>query len=197
MEGRNAGRGDDTRLRLIEAALEVFSERGYAAATTRDLASRAGVNLAAIPYHFGGKEALYLAVAGHVAGRIRSEMADAVGAATGLLQDPTAGRETLLAQLGVVTDEARGGAEVQVRPRGRGALGEGVQMGHDVMARLAFDFAHPLEIVGVDLEMGPHLLERGVGDFETEPALGLRERQPQPSPGGVAVARREQTQHFR
>ena len=51
-----------TRRRLLDAALEAFGESGFDAVTTRDLAAKARVNQAAIPYHFGGKDGLYLAV---------------------------------------------------------------------------------------------------------------------------------------
>lgn len=50
---------DDTRLRLLMAATEVFSEHGYHAATTREICRRANANLAAIHYHFGDKAELY------------------------------------------------------------------------------------------------------------------------------------------
>jgi len=60
-------RGDDTRHRLIEAAIEVFAEMGFEGASTRELAARAKTNLAAIPYHFGSKAGLYRAVARHIA----------------------------------------------------------------------------------------------------------------------------------
>lgn len=52
----------DTRTRLIEAGLTLFSARGYAAVSIRELAAEAGVNSALINYHFGGKEGLYTAV---------------------------------------------------------------------------------------------------------------------------------------
>lgn len=51
-----------TRAALLQAAAAVFAERGYQLARVRDIASRAGVNLAAMNYHFGGKQKLYLAV---------------------------------------------------------------------------------------------------------------------------------------
>ena len=50
----------DTRQRLIEAAGEVFAERGFRAATIRDIVERAGANIAAVNYHFGDKENLYV-----------------------------------------------------------------------------------------------------------------------------------------
>lgn len=60
-------RSEDTRRRLIEAALALFAEHGFDGTTTRMLATTAGTNQAAIPYHFGGKEGLYMAVADHIA----------------------------------------------------------------------------------------------------------------------------------
>ena len=49
------------RARLLDAAAEIFGTYNLEGATTRQLAERAGVNQAAIPYYFGGKEGLYLA----------------------------------------------------------------------------------------------------------------------------------------
>jgi AcrR family transcriptional regulator len=53
---------EDTRAKLLHAATQVFSERGYEGATVRDICQRAGVNLALVNYHFGDKLELYLAV---------------------------------------------------------------------------------------------------------------------------------------
>ena len=44
---------------LIRAAKKVFAQLGYEKATIKDLADEAGVNVSAISYYFGGKEALY------------------------------------------------------------------------------------------------------------------------------------------
>lgn len=52
-----------TRERILEAAAAVFGRRGYAAATVREICDAAGANLAAINYHFQGKEGLYRTVA--------------------------------------------------------------------------------------------------------------------------------------
>jgi AcrR family transcriptional regulator len=54
--------GQETRGALLAAATEVFLEHGLRAARVQDIAERAGIRLSAISYHFGGKEALYLAV---------------------------------------------------------------------------------------------------------------------------------------
>jgi AcrR family transcriptional regulator len=50
-----------SRQALLEAADALFDERGYDAATVRDIGERAGVDAALIARYFGGKEGLYLA----------------------------------------------------------------------------------------------------------------------------------------
>jgi AcrR family transcriptional regulator len=59
-------RGDETRHRIIHAAIELFGERGFAAASTRDIAARAGVNAPALQYYFENKEGVYRACAEHI-----------------------------------------------------------------------------------------------------------------------------------
>jgi AcrR family transcriptional regulator len=46
---------------LLDAAEELFSERGYTGVGIREIVDRAGANIAAINYHFGSKQGLYLA----------------------------------------------------------------------------------------------------------------------------------------
>jgi TetR/AcrR family transcriptional regulator, regulator of cefoperazone and chloramphenicol sensitivity len=52
----------DTRHRIIETAGEIFADFGYRHTTIRAVSQRAGVNIAAINYHFGGKKNLYFAI---------------------------------------------------------------------------------------------------------------------------------------
>ena len=70
----------ETRERLIEAAGSVFAEQGYRGATMREIADRAGANLAAAHYHFGSKQDLYRAVVRAPFERLEQRLA-AVGAA--------------------------------------------------------------------------------------------------------------------
>ncbi len=52
----------ETRERLLNAAEPLFAEQGYAATSMRQIISRAEVNSAAIHYHFGSKQDLFVAV---------------------------------------------------------------------------------------------------------------------------------------
>jgi len=58
----NNGREDATRMRLLDAAGEIFSCKGFHAATVREITKLAQANVAAIHYHFGSKDRLYQAV---------------------------------------------------------------------------------------------------------------------------------------
>lgn len=49
----------ETRTRILKCALQHFSERGFEAASLRDIASDAGVTHALVRAHFGGKEDLW------------------------------------------------------------------------------------------------------------------------------------------
>ncbi|MCA1366944.1 CerR family C-terminal domain-containing protein [Bradyrhizobium sp. BRP14] len=71
-----AERGDVTREKLLNSAIDVFGRYGFDGATTRKLADAAGVNLQAIPYYFGGKEGLFIAAAEHLASIIGSHVGD-------------------------------------------------------------------------------------------------------------------------
>jgi len=66
----HAERARETRDKLIEAGLSLFSRYGLDGVRTRELADTAGVNQSAIPYHFGGKDGVYAAVIRRVANGI-------------------------------------------------------------------------------------------------------------------------------
>ncbi|MEN3974446.1 CerR family C-terminal domain-containing protein [Emcibacter sp. SYSU 3D8] len=120
-----AGEKADAKQRLIEAALRVFGEHGFKGASTRAIAGAAGVNIAAIPYYFGGKEGLYMGVVGHIADQITARMSPGLRAAEQLASDsattPEQRRQAMLAlgdrfiSMMVGTEEAALWARIMVR----------------------------------------------------------------------------------
>ena len=109
-------RGAETRAQLIEAALEVFGRLGYEGASTREIAKAANANLAAIVYHFGGKEALHLAVAEHVVSSILAKIGPTLAAAADTCrqpQRPEAARATLHLLIETMIDVLLGSAEAE------------------------------------------------------------------------------------
>lgn len=69
---RKAGselRSDETRERILEAAAGEFARKGYARATTREMAAAAGVNEVTLFRHFGNKRNLFDAVIQAYGGR--------------------------------------------------------------------------------------------------------------------------------
>ncbi len=95
----SAQRGEETRKRILDAAIAAFAEVGYEAAHTRLIAERATVKLPAIAYYFGSKEGLYRAVIQHIAAQFEKSMAPIAERADALLADPMAPREAVLAVL--------------------------------------------------------------------------------------------------
>ena len=57
-----AGEHADTRARILDVALELFSDQGYEKTSLREIAERLGFSKAAIYYHFASKEDLLLAL---------------------------------------------------------------------------------------------------------------------------------------
>lgn len=55
-------RGDDTRARIINETVHCILEEGFAAATAKHVAERAGVTWGVIQYHFGDRNGLLMAV---------------------------------------------------------------------------------------------------------------------------------------
>jgi AcrR family transcriptional regulator len=77
-----------TREQLLETAGQVFSEKGFAGATGKEICERSGANAAAVVYHFGGMENLYRAVLQEA--RERLAPSEALAAAVAQETDPKA-----------------------------------------------------------------------------------------------------------
>lgn len=70
----------DTRERLLEAAEHLFAQRGFNAVSVRDIATAADVNVAAVNYHYQGKENLYREVLRRVVAAKRDRYVEALRA---------------------------------------------------------------------------------------------------------------------
>ncbi|WP_103654404.1 CerR family C-terminal domain-containing protein [Agarilytica rhodophyticola] len=69
-KSRMEKRGEGTKYALIMAGIEVFGEHGPKNATVRMIAEKASANVASIPYYFGGKDGLYIAVVEYIAQQV-------------------------------------------------------------------------------------------------------------------------------
>lgn len=84
--------GELTATRILDAAEQLFAERGYAGTTLRDVANRVGVRNPSIYNHFAGKEALYEAVLARVIGPVLDALSDLVATGTGAERDAVIGQ---------------------------------------------------------------------------------------------------------
>ena len=101
IRGRPAvqARGEDTRRRILESALDLFAAHGYEGASTRQIAEGAAVNLPAIQYYFGNKEGLYRAVIEDIIADTDRHLADVAPRVRAALGNPEATPEELSALL--------------------------------------------------------------------------------------------------
>lgn len=79
MAGQPDGRRTDTRVRIHEVALEVFTEHGYERATMREIADRLGVTRPALYYHYRSKEDILASVHDELAASVDDLLAWAGG----------------------------------------------------------------------------------------------------------------------
>jgi AcrR family transcriptional regulator len=112
-------RGEDTRRRILETALDIFAAEGYEGASTRRLAERAGVNLPAIQYYFGSKEGLYRAVIGDIVEHTETHLAPLAPKVGAAIADPGARPEDLLELLCAMLESfvalVTGGTQIESR----------------------------------------------------------------------------------
>lgn len=100
---------DETRRRLLDAALAHFAAHGFHGASTRDIVAAAGVNVATLTYYYGSKQGLYDATVDEIYRRLRDRGA-AVLAAT-----PPTDLDAVLARLYDAARAERDGVRLLVR----------------------------------------------------------------------------------
>ena len=89
---KSNARGEETRNRLLAVATKLFSEKGFAAISTRDIATAAETTLPSIPHHFGSKEGLYRAVLAAIAEEMTKRLSSASKQAIEVLSRKNASR---------------------------------------------------------------------------------------------------------
>ena len=100
MPGNKTRKSDvNSKERLLEAAVDVFGKHGYEAATTRMIAKAAGVNVAAIPYYFKGKDGLYQAVVTYIVEKIEAKAGTTFQNTIALASGKDLSRDTALSSL--------------------------------------------------------------------------------------------------
>jgi len=65
----------ETKIKILEVATKLFARHGYEGASIREIAREAGVNLAAVNYHFQNKQNLYYRVMDANCVRMEGEIA--------------------------------------------------------------------------------------------------------------------------
>ncbi len=97
-KGRYA-RGEETRQRIIDTAVAIFGQKGFADTSTRDIAAAAGINTPAIQYYFDSKQGLYTACIEQLTGKIW----DRIGPAFAACHHVMAGKPPLAKVIDVAT----------------------------------------------------------------------------------------------
>jgi AcrR family transcriptional regulator len=74
---RRWARTDATQQRILDAATEVFSKRGFSGATMADIVDLSRASIGSIYHHFGGKKELFLAIYERLSTDVERRVADA------------------------------------------------------------------------------------------------------------------------
>jgi AcrR family transcriptional regulator len=94
-------RGEETRARIVVAALKLFGQRGFDGASTRDIATAAGVNAPALQYYFDNKEGVFIACVEHIVKRVWEYMSQVVERAERAVADEAGDEELIEAFCGI------------------------------------------------------------------------------------------------
>lgn len=161
-------KGDETRQRILGAALKAFGAASFKAVTTRRIAQAAGVSLPTLQYYFGDKEGLYRACAEAIVERYRRHTAAAAAQA----------REALHADS--VTETARAQLKALIRALAGFLVGsKEAQRWAPFVARELRDPGPAFEILYERLwrpgvEVTARLIARVLGTPESDPAARIQ-----------------------
>jgi AcrR family transcriptional regulator len=184
---RPTQRSGDTRRALVEAAVDVLRHQGFAAATARTIATRAGCNQGLVFYHFGSVVNLLLAALDEVSDQRRQRYEEALAgvdrpselvelAARVFSEDLDTGDAALLVEMVAGATSTPGlGTEIKARmePWTQFALSALDQtFGKSPLAQVVApaEIAHAVVALYLGLELLSHL------DGNRSPALALFDR---------------------
>jgi AcrR family transcriptional regulator len=134
-----------TKSKVMDAALRVFAERGYAAASVRDIAALAGVTKPVVYYYFGSKAGLYQALLDQCLDTSMEALKEASQGLT-LREQLVRFISTMLTQAQCNTDRVR--VVVQTYSTAPGQLPEGITFRDRLYNR--FDWLRGLMQAGID-----------------------------------------------
>jgi TetR/AcrR family transcriptional regulator, regulator of cefoperazone and chloramphenicol sensitivity len=161
-------RGDETRERILTAALAAFGNEAFLAVTTRQIAAAAAVSLPTLQYYFGDKEGIYRACAEVIVERYRSHTSAAATRARESLRvdrSPATARAQLKALMAALADFLIGSTETSGWSQ--------------FVSRELRDPGPAFEILYANLwrpgvEVTTRLIARIVGCAESDPAARVR-----------------------
>ncbi|MBE3574217.1 MAG: TetR/AcrR family transcriptional regulator [Firmicutes bacterium] len=168
--------------RIVEAALRIFAQKGYAGTSTAEIAREAGVAEATIFRHYKAKKDLLLSLVAPLMARLVGPVA--VRSAAEIAGDPSLSLEEMLRRL--IRDRLHFALENAPRfrillqesffhPELRDALWRGIwQQIHDVVAAALRQRMERGEIRPVDLEVAVRVLVSGVASFILPRLMGLQ-----------------------
>lgn len=184
---RPSTRGEETRRALVDAAVEILRHEGFASATAREIASRAGCNQALVFYHFGSVVNLLLAALDEVSSQRWERFGQALQRAGGPVEivdlaarvfeeDLDSGDAALLVEMIAGASSAPGlGPEIKARVSpwtsfARAAVDSILSASPAADAFDAGEIAHALVALYLGLELLSHL------DGDRSAATALFER---------------------
>ncbi len=163
----------NTRDRLISAARRIFADKGFDAASVREITRAANANLGAITYHFGSKQGLYDAVIEGTFGAVTQRLGLSMAAAPTAEAARGAGQRR--AQRTRAAQPGNGGAPARSTPAGGRATAPAALPAEPlarIQAIVAVVFAHiaantdlPLLVLQQAVSRGalPEPAQRGLG----------------------------------
>jgi AcrR family transcriptional regulator len=109
-------KGEETRQRILNAALTAFGDASFKEVTTRQIAERADVSLPTLQYYFGDKEGLYRACAEALVDHYRQETQQAARDANNAMEEgcaPEVASSHLKSLIAALANVLVGSADVQ------------------------------------------------------------------------------------